>query len=254
MRHKIPNRRSVGAFLMQESKLIKYHGGRHAEIPDFVTEIGDHAFYRHKELQSITIPESVTHIGNNAFEECVSLTSLRIPKGVTCIAHEAFANCTALMSVTIPESVTKIGYDSFWGCTVLTSITVRDIRLDKAAIRELCKEWCIDPGCIIPDMVTSPESPRIIWAVFKTCPEDQRNTAYIREHLADMLCYLIHWKKTEILQTVLQSGIFADLLPDCIDTCIDYAIEEKLFDIQLFLTNYKHEHIGYTDATDQFTL
>ena len=94
-------------------------------IPDYITCIGDYAFYYCSNLTSITIPESVTSIGNYAFQYCFSLTSITIPDSVTSIGYYAFDACSGLTSVTIPESVMSIGEGAF-ECYNLTTIVVKD--------------------------------------------------------------------------------------------------------------------------------
>ena len=69
-------------------------------IPDGVTEIGDYAFNRCKNLESITIPASVTKISYNAFENCTNLTNVTIPSSVKSIGDKSFYMCNNLMKVT----------------------------------------------------------------------------------------------------------------------------------------------------------
>ena len=78
-------------------------------IGDFVTSIGDYAFYECNFLESVNIPDSVTSIGYQAFAYCYALLSVTIGNSVTNIDDEAFFFCTSLTSVIIPDSVTNIG-------------------------------------------------------------------------------------------------------------------------------------------------
>ena len=242
MRHKIPNRRNVGAFLLQGSELIKYHGGKHADIPDTVTVIGERAFSECKQLLSVNIPESVTTIGYLAFE-----------------------NCTGLTSVTIPRSVTHLATYPFYGCAGLTSVTIRDIRFDEAVLRDFQEKWDYYPWEIINILMMSrpvfsfrlsfaEQKCPVAWTAFRLCPEDAENTAYVREHLEDMLRFLIDHNDAATLLTALQNGMLDDLLPGCIDACIEYAIKQQALEIQLLLTNYKHDKLGFTDLADQLKL
>ena len=48
------------------------------EIPDGVTEIGDYAFERFYELESVNIPFSVSKIGWECFDFCESLVSINV--------------------------------------------------------------------------------------------------------------------------------------------------------------------------------
>jgi hypothetical protein len=91
-------------------------------VPNFVTSIGDEAFWFCSTLRSVTIPESVTNIGVTAFGTC-PLTSIVIPESVTTIGDGAF-EYTDLGSVTIPDSVTNLAGAVFFGCGFLSSVTL----------------------------------------------------------------------------------------------------------------------------------
>ena len=122
-------------------------------IPDYVTEIGNSAFYGCSSLKSITIPNGVTSIGDSAFFGCSSLTSITIPDGVTSIGASAFCFCSSLTSITIPGGVTSIGYSAFFDCSSLTSITIPD---GVTSIGGYAFDGCSGLTSItIPDSVTS---------------------------------------------------------------------------------------------------
>lgn len=84
-------------------------------IPDYVTSIGDYAFYGCSSLTSVVIPNGVTFIGRFAIAYCIRLTSINIPQGVTTIDDYAFHGCSGLSSLSIPSSVTSIGAFAFEG-------------------------------------------------------------------------------------------------------------------------------------------
>ena len=79
-----------------------------------ITGIGDYAFNRCVNLESVTIPESVEIIEINAFSNCNSLKSIIIPEGVKTIDADAFNGCSSLASITISSTVTEIGQDAFY--------------------------------------------------------------------------------------------------------------------------------------------
>ncbi|MCI8413244.1 MAG: leucine-rich repeat protein [Clostridia bacterium] len=91
-------------------------------VPDYVTSIGDGAFYGCGSLASIEIPSSVSSIGSDAFRDCGSLANIDIPNSVSSIGDRAFSGCSNLTNIEIPNSVTFLGAQSFYGCGNLTSI------------------------------------------------------------------------------------------------------------------------------------
>lgn len=94
----------------------------HIEIPDGITTIGNSAFIRCYNLQTIILPDSLLSIEPNAFAECYALSEIVLPKGITQISNFAFNNCSGLTSITIPDSITYIGNCAFSECRSLTNI------------------------------------------------------------------------------------------------------------------------------------
>ena len=105
------------------NKLIT--GCKNSIIPNYVTSIGNYAFYGCVYLTAVTIPDSVTSIGLGAFDECYNLTSVTIPNTVTTIDMYAFDGCSKLSSVVIPESVTTIRSNTFNWCSALTNVIIK---------------------------------------------------------------------------------------------------------------------------------
>lgn len=108
------------------------------EIPDGVSEIGQHAFLNCRSLKSVVIPCGLENIGIYAFSGCpiekatVSADAIRyIPKGElkeivirggTGIDSYAFYHCGKLENVVIEADVGSIGNYAFSGCSSLTSV------------------------------------------------------------------------------------------------------------------------------------
>ena len=158
-----------------------------------VTGIGQDAFSRCSNLQSITIPASVKTIGSNAFyntnikkltissvdawvktvlnawvttphEIYVGsqlLTSVTIPSTVTTVGSH-FSNVTSIKSVTIPSSVTEIGNSAFAGCTGLATLNLG------SGVKTI-GEFAFS-GCAVLTSVTFPSSLKNIgYKAFQYC-------------------------------------------------------------------------------------
>ncbi len=70
---------------------------------DTVKEIGDYAFYRCYNLQSVEFGAGLTRISYMAFSQCTSLSSVTLPKSVTGISTFAFLLCTSLEHIYVEE-------------------------------------------------------------------------------------------------------------------------------------------------------
>lgn len=79
------------------------------KIEDGVTNIGNYAFNKCKNLTQVILSNSLTEIGRSAFEECTSLTSIAIPNSVTNIVTGAFSGCSSLVDINMSENLTHIG-------------------------------------------------------------------------------------------------------------------------------------------------
>ena len=122
-------------------------------IPDYVTSIGNGAFWGCESLTSIVVPECVTSIGDYAFVGCESLKSLVIPDSVTSIGDKAFWNCRSLTDIVIPDSVTSIGDSAFGECSSLSSLVIPD---SVTSIGDWAFYYCDAlRSVVIPDSVTS---------------------------------------------------------------------------------------------------
>lgn len=112
-------------FEIKDGVLIRYSGsGGDVVIPDGLMEIGDWAFSRCNNLESVSLPDSIRYIGMGAFNRCYNLKSITIPSGVTTIGDAAFEDCESLTSLVIPSNVTTIGEFAFSNCISLESILI----------------------------------------------------------------------------------------------------------------------------------
>lgn len=93
-------------------------------ISEGVGRIGDRAFYRCSNIETVSFPQTLTAIGNYAFRDCSALVEAEIPDGVTTIGNYAFRGCSSLEAVHIPESALAIGSYAFQDCSVLTAVEI----------------------------------------------------------------------------------------------------------------------------------
>ena len=94
------------------------------EIPETVTAIKDHTFFRCTNVENIVFLGNVEKIGDYAFTSCVSLKSINLPQTLTTIGHAAFSNCKSLTEITIPSSVNSLGSYAFNLCASLKTVTI----------------------------------------------------------------------------------------------------------------------------------
>ena len=102
--------------LSSDVELTKVNNpGETVTVPDFITVIGNNAFFNCSNIQSINIHKDVKGIGNNAFQNCAALSNVNFETGskLNSIGYAAFYRCAALTSIDIPENVTKIGTFAF---------------------------------------------------------------------------------------------------------------------------------------------
>lgn len=130
-----------GRVLIKDNKLIAYANasGTSYTIPNYVTSIGECAFYYCCNLVSVIIPGSVTIIEDTAFFDCRSLKSVTIIGNyLTSIGSCAFDYCSSLKDITIPNSVTEIGSYAFDYCISLTNIAIPDsvTKISECAFRD----------------------------------------------------------------------------------------------------------------------
>ncbi len=92
-------------------------------IPGSVKSIGYMAFFKCKNLESVSIPSTVTSIGDGAFSGCENLRSISIPESITRLKG-TFSRCKSLESVTVPASVSTVDDWTFAYCENLRSVII----------------------------------------------------------------------------------------------------------------------------------
>lgn len=99
------------------------------EVPKGVEKIGNRAFYKNGNLQSVSLPSSVDDIGEFAFARS-ALNSISLPEGTKKIDYAAFYMCPRLNDVSIPSSVESIGLGAFDGTPFLENWKTSDDPFD----------------------------------------------------------------------------------------------------------------------------
>ena len=263
----------MNEFEITDGVLEKFHGeGGEVVIPAGVRAIGFSAFEGCTGLTSVVIPEGVTEIGKDAFRGCCNLTSVTLPRSMETIAYKAFRGCGALNSVTIRD----IHFDS-------EAIAYLAERWKVEAFRIF--DVLYNHAAIFVSLATYTYP--VTWVAFRLCPEDEKNTFYLQSHIVTFLLFflkedeqeifrellgnalfhggiqadlkkllssLIEMGQEEAFREILESGASADGIPDYIDDLIEQAIARQQHGIQLLLTNYKREKIGFTNVKKQFEL
>ena len=92
--------------------------------------IGDYAFYRCSNINSITLPSTVKEIGAGAFEDCENILSLALNEGLETIGRSAFrgafSDATVSYKLVIPSTVKEIGDNGFESCLGITGLVLND--------------------------------------------------------------------------------------------------------------------------------
>lgn len=93
-------------------------------IPEYVTEIGESAFYGCISLNEVafSVDSKLAELSHSIFMDCVSLSAITVPPSVRTVGQAAFFGCTALKAVDFYEGTTMIAKQAFQNCTALESI------------------------------------------------------------------------------------------------------------------------------------
>ncbi len=91
-------------------------------------------YWENTTLKKVVLSNNLKEIGEAAFSKCINLESITIPKGVISIGKSAFLNCTGIVNIKLPTTVSSIESDAFSGCDNLKTIIIRRNSGDTAEI------------------------------------------------------------------------------------------------------------------------
>ncbi len=243
------------------------------QFPRRLEKIDDDAF-QHTGLEEITIPATIQKLGKGLFQGCVNLKKVTLPENMTDIPDSFFSYCSSLSEIQIPDTVERIGVSAFHYCKSIKEIRLPDsleylngditdytnnyefiyhnIRFHHSVRQSWATIKINLPSCFNAikyyifgiDFRRNPVSEKIsiLLQLFENTPEDERILRYFREHLTKDMKELIENKENKMLQEIIDNCL---IQKENIDELIRYAIAQKLYEIQIMLTNYKREKIGF---------
>ena len=89
-----------------------------------LTAIGDYAFARNYNLETVIFGGSIKTIGKYAFDHCTSLTDVTWPDSLEEIGNNAFAYNSELKTFVAGDAVTTIGDNAFYYCSGLENVSL----------------------------------------------------------------------------------------------------------------------------------
>ena len=100
----------------------------HLVIGEGITRIGNYAFYKGSNLQSISLPSTLESIGQNAFRDSKGLTSISSESlpNLDSIGQSAFNGFEGLESIDL-DGLTEIGQYAFYGQASKTKDTLQNV-------------------------------------------------------------------------------------------------------------------------------
>ena len=124
-----PNYRAIDGnlYTSNDTVLIAYACGKKESefiAPDSVTEIVSNAFFGCRSLKTVSFSDGLEKIGQEAFMRCTNLESINIPNSVKEWGDSLFNSCFMLKNITIPSLVNKIPYQALFRCGSLTEIHI----------------------------------------------------------------------------------------------------------------------------------
>ena len=180
--------------------------------------------------------------------------SVIIPDGVTAIAENAFSEWGIWAdTLVIPETVQKIENNDFrypllWIIYAGNKYTLYHVYYRSEAIRMIVEKK-------LNADLSHEEKFRILMQMLVFYPENKKMLDYLRRKnftAKDTFQYLIENNQPKLAKILLDKNIFR--MKRQIDALIQYANQQKAYEIQLLLTDYKFRHINFEPPENKLKL
>ena len=111
-----------------------------------IQTIGEAAFSRCNNLETIVLPDTITSLGDGVFLNCSKLKNVHLPNNLTVIPTSTFKSCKKLETVNIPENTITIGNGAFYYCEMISEIEIPETvsSIESTAFRYCSKIKTID--------------------------------------------------------------------------------------------------------------
>ena len=211
---------------MEDFQLFECKNLEFVRLPKHLHKIYEYMFYNCKQLKTVIIQDEVERIEENAFTHCKSLTSLKLPDSLTYIGTFAFNQC-GLKEIEIPDSVKYIDFGAF--DDILEKFTRFQITCSVSNAFDWSQAECLAE--LLRDFLNHPE---------KFCDD-------LKQHMESLI-----WIDIANFKKVLDTGkIFTQ---ENIDTVIQLAIQNRCYEHQMLLTDYKYQHFGFDETGENLKL
>lgn len=207
-------------------------------IPDGVEIIQKNAFMNSR-LESLVIPESVNLIEKYAFNICLKLEHITIPDSEMEIKDRAFSTSRKIVDITIAGKKSSI--------KVSADFLTLDFNFKTDAMRFI---RCVTSAPQFKERLFSEiksvkfKIPLAIYLALEY--DDPTINAYLKRSIRRAIKYLVDIEDVENLTKILDSGY---VTKRNVDDLISYAVNGKNPEIQLIISNFKNDNIGFNNET-----
>ncbi|MDE7365300.1 MAG: leucine-rich repeat domain-containing protein [Ruminococcus sp.] len=204
-------------------------------IPDGVMTIQINSFAYCKYLESIIIPDSVHYIEKYSFNVCLELQHITIHDGIMEVDRKAFYSRKKISDITIVSGKTTVKASADFQ-TSDYNLKADTMRFIGCATSSPCYKLKLFSEIKDTEL-------KIPLAIFLSLEyDDPTINAYLKRNIRRVVKYLADAEDAENLTKLLDSGY---ITKKNVDDLISYAVNAKSHEIQLILSNFKNDSIGF---------